>query len=119
MNGLYLDLWIECTDTEIRIRGYYFPWGTKRIPYTSIRSVRSVQMTALRGKARLWGTSNPHYWASFDPKRTRKDIGLILNLGKFVQPFITPDDPAAVEQIIRTHAPLGAVPSDGGRGPMI
>ena len=30
---MYRDRWIECTPDEIRIRGYYFPWGTKRIPY--------------------------------------------------------------------------------------
>ena len=29
----YHDRWIDCTHQELRIRGYYFPWGTKRIPY--------------------------------------------------------------------------------------
>lgn len=119
MSSLYQDHWIECTDTEICIRGYYFPWGTKRIPYSAIRSIRSVQLTALRGKGRLWGTSNPHYWASLDPRRPRKNVGLIINLGTYTQPFITPDDPGAVEEVIRTHANLGAAPKDNGRGPMI
>jgi hypothetical protein len=39
MSG-YKDRWIECTDAGVEIRWYYFPWGTKRIPYTSIRSVK-------------------------------------------------------------------------------
>jgi len=29
---MYKDRWIECTPDQIRIRGYYFPRGTKRIP---------------------------------------------------------------------------------------
>ncbi len=33
MDNSYRDRWIECTPEDIRIRGYYFPWGTKRIPY--------------------------------------------------------------------------------------
>ena len=39
MPELYQDKWITCTGDALSIRGYYFPWGTKRIPYQSIRSV--------------------------------------------------------------------------------
>ena len=38
----YKDRWIECTDTDVRVRGYYFPWGTKRFAYASIRALRRV-----------------------------------------------------------------------------
>jgi len=39
MSGsLYRDRWIECTSGALRIRGYYFPWGTKTVPYPSIRA---------------------------------------------------------------------------------
>lgn len=99
----YHDRWIDCTDNELKIHGYYFPWGTKRIPYGKIRGVRRVQMTATRGKGRIWGTANPRYWASLDPKRASKDVALVLDLGRMVQPFITPDDPEAVEAAIRRH----------------
>jgi hypothetical protein len=57
----YRDHWIECAVDEIRIRGYYFPWGTKHIPYRSIRSVRRVALSATRGRGRIWGTANPRY----------------------------------------------------------
>jgi hypothetical protein len=103
---LYHDRWIECTDTDVRVRGYYFPWGTKRFAYASIRALRRVDMGVLRGRARIWGTSNPRYWASFDPGRPGKKVGLIVDLGRRVRPFITPDDPGAVESIIRQHAAL-------------
>src|ERR1700735_3067413 len=97
----YEDRWIDCTPDAIEVRGYYFPWGTKRIPYSSIRSVRRVKLGAFTGKWRIWGTGTPRYWASLDPERPGKDVGLILDVGRFVQPFITPDDPDGVEAAIR------------------
>lgn len=114
----YGDRWIECTDREIRIRGYYFPWGTKRIPYERIRSISKVALSATRGKGRIWGTANPRYWASLDPKRASKQAALILDVGTFVHPFITPDDPGAVEQVVRRHTGL----QDSGerdKGPIV
>ncbi|MGD0684633.1 MAG: hypothetical protein ABSA03_05900 [Streptosporangiaceae bacterium] len=104
MNPLYRDRWIRCTSDAIEIRGYYFPWGTKRIPYSAIRSVRRVTMGALTGKGRIWGTASPRYWASLDPRRPSKSTALILGTGAYVQPFITPDDPDAVEAIILGHS---------------
>ena len=76
-------------------------------------------MTTLRGQLRIWGTSNLRYWASLDPKRPTKKVALILDLGKHVQPFITPDDPDAVEKAIREHAGLGPGDLGGGRGPLV
>lgn len=113
----YHDRWIECTDSEIRVRGYYIPWGTKRIPYGKIRSWRKVRLTATRGKGRIWGTANPRYWASLDPARSRKSAALILDVGAAVKPFITPDDPDTVAAIIRDHTGLEG--SDGEPGPIV
>jgi hypothetical protein len=119
VDSRYRDRWIECLDDRIQIRGYYFPWGTKRIPYSAIRSIRRVEMGASSGKGRIWGTANPRYWANLDPRRPRKSVGLILDLGRFVRPFITPDDPDAVEAIIREHANPGTSIENSGRGPFI
>jgi hypothetical protein len=111
----YNDGSIECDSTTIRIRGYYFPWGTKVIPYRAVKGVRRVELGTLRGKLRIWGTANMGYWANLDTKRPSKSIGLILDLGKAVKPFITPDDPDAVEALVRERAGLG--PSDGTSSP--
>jgi hypothetical protein len=113
MTEIYQDQWITCTDDAVRIRGYYFPWGGKTVPYTSIRSVERVPLGLLTGQLRIWGTSNPTRWASFDPGRTAKNEGLLLDLGRRVRPFITPDDPAAVESVIRRHTAPGTGP--GGK----
>jgi len=44
VDSRYRDRWIECLSDRIQIRAYYFPWGTKRIPYASIRSVKRVEI---------------------------------------------------------------------------
>jgi len=116
---VYRDRWIECSADALVVRGYYFPWGTKRIPYGRIRSVQRVAMTRFRGQLRLWGTSNPRYWASLDPHRGSKKEGLLLDVGKFVHPFITPDDARAVEDEIRAHAGLGPAGGEPGQAPVI
>lgn len=117
--GDYDDKRVQCTDGAITVRGYYFPWGSKRIKYSSIRGVTRVETGALRGRARIWGTANPGLWANFDPGRPKKKFALILDVGKRVKPFITPDDVEAVEALVRERAHLG--PSDGppARGPII
>jgi len=118
MSAEYEDRFITCTGDGIAVRGYYFPVvGTKHIPYSAIRSVRRVNMGALTGRGRIWGTANPGLWASFDWTRPRKKVGLILDLGRSVQPLLTPDDPDAVEACIREHA--GDVVHAGGRAPIV
>ena len=118
MANLYQDRWITCGEDEIRVRWYY-PWGTKRIPYRSVRGLRRVQLSLIRGKGRVWGTANPRYWASLDPKRATKQTGLVLDVGCFVHPYITPDDPAAVERGVRERAHLGDVAGGTTPGPVI
>lgn len=119
MSATYTDRWIECTPDGIRLNAYYFPWGDKRIAHESIRSVRRVAVGALTGKGRIWGTSNPRYWAGLDLQRPRKQIALILDVGARVKPFVTPDDPDAAEAVIREHANLALAPGGSARGPLI
>ena len=105
---MYADRWIRCTDEGITVRGYYFPWGAKHIPYDTIRGIRRVAMSFSRGKGRVWGTASPTLWASFDPGRGKKSTALVLDVGKRVRPFLTPDDPAAflAEVAAHTNAPV-------------
>jgi hypothetical protein len=102
-DDIYRDRWIACTRDGVHIRGYYFPWGSKTIPYSEIRAVRRVEMGPLSGQGRIWGTANPTLWASLDPTRMGKGEALILDVGKRVRPFITPDDLDAVEAAIRAN----------------
>ena len=121
MGEEYSDRWIVCSEGGISIRGYYFPWGAKHVPYGSIKGLERVQMGAFRGQARIWGTANPHYWASYDPKRPLKDVAFIFDLGKFVKPFVTPEDPDRFEAVVRGHMePAGQSPPGEARpGPLV
>jgi hypothetical protein len=103
----YKDRRIECTDREILVRGYYFPWGTKRIPYTAIRSLNRFAMSALHGKGRIWGSGDLTHWANLDLRRPTKSVGFFLDLGRRVIPFLTPDDPDEFEQAVKSHLQSG------------
>ena len=115
----YRDRTLAVDDSGITLRAYYFPWGTKRIAYDRLRSVTRTPIGALTGRGRIWGTANPRYWASLDPGRPSKNVGFILDLGRFVHPFITPDDPDALEAAVRDRC--GPVPGspDGGSAPVV
>jgi hypothetical protein len=115
----YDDGIIACDPESLVIRGYYFPWGTKHIRYGEITGLQRVGMGVMTGQWRIWGTGNIHYWANLDTKRRKKKVALIVDNGKSVKPFITPDDPDAVESIIRERAGLGPGTGNPGSGPFI
>ncbi len=106
MADTYADPRVECTESAVRLHGYYLPYGTKTIPYGSIRAVTRVDLGLARGRARIWGTANPRYWANLDPGRPRKRVGFVLDLGRAVRPFVTPDDPAGFEAALHAHTSI-------------
>jgi hypothetical protein len=99
----YADSCIEVSEQGLTIRRYYFPLGSKHVPFEAIRSVRRVQIGPMTGQGRIWGTANPRYWANLDPARRRKNAGFIIDVGAVVRPFITPDDPNAFESALNRH----------------
>lgn len=112
----YQDGAIGVTEDALTIKGYYFPGVVKRVPLAGIRSVRQVHMAALRGRGRIWGTANWGYWANFDPRRPRKAVAFLVDSGKSVKAFVTPDDPDAFGTALRER---GAEITDGGSAPLI
>jgi hypothetical protein len=107
----YKDRWIECTDTAVLIKGYYFAWGdfawaTKQIPYSAITSVERFDVTARRGKYRIWGSGDFTHWGNYDPQRPGKSVGFFLHVAGRVVPFVTPDDPDAFERTLERHVPV-------------
>jgi len=86
---------VECAADGLLIHTYYFPThslGTKRIAYNSIRGLERFDVPG-PSKWRIWGTTLPNRWANYDPLRPKKEIGFLVDIGKRVKPFITPDDP--------------------------
>jgi hypothetical protein len=115
----YHDGKVECTPTALRIQGYYFPWGAKTIPYASIKNLSRYDMSTTRGKWRIWGTGTFRYWANLDSDRPKKLVAFVVDDGKKVKPFVTPDDPDAFETSLREHANLGPSPGSMGPAPFI
>jgi len=104
MNALYKDRWIECTADAVLIHGYYFPWGAKRVPCSSILEVRRVPIGTFTGRGRIWGSTALQHWASRDASPPDQKNALILDTGHGILPFITPDDPDAVAAVISEHS---------------
>jgi len=98
----YDDGLIRCDEHALSIRRYY-PWGTKRIPYTSIKSVETLPLTGLQKvrKWRLWGSGDFVHWWNLDPRRPHKSTALVIDVGRHLRPTITPNDPTAVTRILR------------------
>lgn len=92
---------IRCDDQELTIRRYY-PWGAKRIRYTSIRGVETLPLTGVNAvrRWRIWGSGDFVHWWNFDPRRPDKRIALVIDVGRSVYPTITPDDPTAVASLL-------------------
>ncbi|MFI0720954.1 hypothetical protein [Streptomyces sp. NPDC021224] len=112
MTATYRDTWISCTDDAIRIRGYYFPWGTKKIRYGSLAAAKRVRLGPTTGQLRLWGTASWTVWASLDPGRMRKSEGVLLDVGHRVRPLVTPADVGAFLAALDAHGVPGARPDD-------
>ncbi len=117
----YHDRWITLTDSEVVIRAYYFPWGTKRISYSAIRSVSRVRLSIMRGRGRIWGSGDPtlSVWASLDPGRPRKREGFLIDCGRHTKPLITPEGPDAAEAVLREHLAPGVLATGTSRGPIV
>jgi hypothetical protein len=97
----YDDGAIVCDDEALVIKRYY-PWGAKRVPYSSIRGVAELPLTGVNRvrKWRIWGTGDFVHWWNLDRRRPRKDMALVIDNGHRIHPTITPDDPAHVERIL-------------------
>ncbi|MHB8380462.1 MAG: PH domain-containing protein [Acidimicrobiales bacterium] len=119
MSEDYRDSRIECAPTTLRIHWYYFPFGTKDVAYSSLKDVRRVVISTLRGKLRIWGTGTFRYWVNLDVRRPAKKFGFILDNGKAVKPFVTPDDPDAFEAVVRERAGLGPSTDSSKRSPWV
>lgn len=101
MSVLYEDRHIVCDDDAITIRRYYFPMGSRRIPYAQIRSVEEIEMGPLSGKWRIWGSGDFRHWFHLDTDRPSKSRAIVIDKSEWVRAVITPDDPDAVLAILR------------------
>ena len=109
----YDDGKVACTDDELVIRHYYFPSGTKRIPYSAIREARRVRLGAM-GRWRIHGSGDLVHWFNFDARRPRKDAAIVIHLDGVIRPVITPDEPDQVAALLAEHGVNVTVGSESG-----
>jgi hypothetical protein len=116
----YDDGTIVCGPDRLEIHSYYFPFGTKSVPYKQIQGLQRIEINGLwSGKWRLWGTGNPRYWANLDRNRPKKKAGFVVDLGRKVSPIVTPDEPDEFESDLRDRAKLGVDNAREMKGPFI
>jgi hypothetical protein len=116
----YDDGTIVCGTDRLEIHSYYFPFGTKSVPYTQIKGLQRIEIKSLwSGKWRFSRTGNPRYWANLDSKRPSKKAGFVVDLGRSVSPIVTPDKPDAFESVLCSRANLGAGKAGQMKGPFI
>jgi hypothetical protein len=106
-DALYDDGKLVLHEHGMTIRHYYFPWaGPKRIPYAKVRNVVVRPMSWRTGRGRLWGTADLRYWLPLDLRRPGKHTLLCVDVGRYVKPCVSPDDPNRVIGLLRGRVPV-------------
>lgn len=99
---LYEDPHIILDEVALTIKHYYFPVGSKRVPYETIRAVHDREMDFWTGKWRIWGFRVAPEWFHLDWNRPGKTRCLILDTEQgWLRPVITPESHQQVLAILR------------------
>lgn len=102
MTILYEDPHVICDEDALTINLYYFPLGSKRIPYSTIRSLKEETLGLFTGSGRLWGMGITPEWFHFDLQRPLKPKAIVIEEeGNWIKSVITPNDHDRVLQILR------------------
>lgn len=97
---VYHDGRVTLDRDHITLHGYYLPFGRKRIPYGEIRQVHEWPLTGQRAY-RVHGVGRPRVWYPRDARRGERTVGLLLDIGNWLRPVVTPDQPAKVAALLR------------------
>jgi hypothetical protein len=107
----YEDAVIRLDESGVTVKSRARPERPRHIPYTQIIAAETVELKIGTGRFRLIGISpgRPRDWFHWDRSRSDKTTGIRLDLGRFFRIVITPDDPQAVLEAIRTRMTQGAI----------
>ena len=76
---LYSDALVEVDEEGIRLRGYYFPFGSKFVAFSRIARIVAESPTLRNGRWRIWGSGNLRTWFARDWKRPRREAIFIIH----------------------------------------
>ena len=113
---LYRDDVVKLDEHAITIRAYYWPFGSKRIPYEEIQRFERRPLKSGHGQFRVQGIDLRRRWYSRDRKRGEKELAIDLDVGKPIRPVLTPDDPIEVLAILQNHVSLTRNPETADPG---
>lgn len=103
MSLLYEDTQIIIYDNKLEIKRYYFPIGTSKvINFSEIKKIGEMDLHIGNGKGRIWGMSLAPYWYNWDNNRFWRKKAIVIDLGKNVNPAITPDNNDEVMRILKS-----------------
>jgi hypothetical protein len=112
----YQDPRIEANERGIALKGYYFPWGTKRIAWDDVTRVAEHDMgTGITGgRWRIWGSGDLLHWMPLDIRRPKKRTMFVMFLrdGR-MRPCITPDEPQRFKAFLEERG-VKVAPLDPG-----
>lgn len=99
---LYSDSLVEITQDAIRFKGYYFPFGSKRVRFADIEQVTAEKPSLLNGRYRIQGSGDLRTWFPRDWGRAgRPEIFFARLRGSSRRIGFTVEDAGQVEQILR------------------
>jgi hypothetical protein len=100
----YDDGAVSLDDSGITIKHYHLPGRTRNIPYDDIVRAEPIALRFGTGRYRLVGFSpgRPRHFFHWDGERSAKTRGVSLDVGRWRRLAITPDDPDAVLDHIRS-----------------
>lgn len=103
--ALYRDYLVEITDRGIVFDWYYFPFGSKRVPFEDIEWIAITQLAPRAAKwLRIWGTGDFVTWFPLDLDRSKRSAVFQLKLrdkNKYVG--FTVEDESATEAVIKAR----------------
>lgn len=99
---IYSDRLVELTEDSILLRNYYFPFGSKRVPFLEIEDVFLYKPTLWSGKYRIYGTGDFRTWFPLDGNRASCDRIFVLRpKGKWWRMGFTSENSVMVERVLR------------------
>ena len=111
MTVLYEDERLTFDERGITIRMYYFPLGTKHVPYERVKRFADLPMGRTTGQLRLWGSGDLRHWFYLDRSRRHKTRRIVLDLGRRTLPVLTPDRPDEVVVVLREQTGMSPLAS--------
>ncbi len=98
---VYSDKLVEISKDSILVRGYYYPFGDKRVEFKNIENIVIQKPSLLSGKYRYYGTGDFRTWFPPDDRSSRDLIFIIKIRNKWWRVGLTVENSQAVLSLFK------------------